>query len=85
MAKSQNQKLKLIYLARLMQEKTDDEHGLSMSEIISELSLCGVKAERKSIYDDFEALRSIGVDMKRIRLETGRSIIWRAGSLNFRN
>ena len=26
MAKSQNQKLKLIYLARLMQEKTDDEH-----------------------------------------------------------
>ena len=49
MAKSQNQKLKLIYLARLMQEKTDDEHGLSMSEIISELSLCGVKAERKHI------------------------------------
>lgn len=65
MAKSQNQKLKLIYLARLMQEKTDDEHGLSMSEIISELSLCGVKAERKSIYDDFEALRSIGVDIEK--------------------
>lgn len=65
MAKSQNQKLKLIYLARLMQEKTDDEHGLSMSEIISELSLCGVKAERKSMYDDFEALRSIGMDIEK--------------------
>lgn len=65
MAKSQNQKLKLIYLARLMQEKTDDEHGLSMSEIISELSLCGVKAERKSIYDGFEALRSIGTDIEK--------------------
>ena len=65
MAKSQNQKLKLIYLARLMQEKTDDEHGLSMSEIISELSLCGVKAERKSIYDDFEVLRSIGMDIEK--------------------
>lgn len=65
MAKSQNQKLKLIYLARLMQEKTDDEHGLSMSEIISELRLCGVKAERKSIYDDFEALRSIGMDIEK--------------------
>lgn len=65
MAKSQNQKLKLIYLARLMQEKTDDEHGLSMSEIIGELSLCGVKAERKSIYDDFEVLRSIGVDIEK--------------------
>ena len=65
MAKSQNQKLKLIYLARLMQEKIDDEHGLSMSEIISELSLCGVKAERKSIYDDFEALRSIGMDIEK--------------------
>ena len=53
MPKSSNQKLKLIYLARLMHEKTDDEHGLTMPEIIHELDLCGIKAERKSIYDDF--------------------------------
>lgn len=59
MPKSSNQKLKLIYLAKLMQEKTDDEHGLTMPEIIHELDLCGIKAERKSIYDDFEALSTI--------------------------
>ena len=68
MAKSQNQKLKLIYLVRLMQENTDDEHGLTMSEIISELSRFDIKAERKSIYDDFEALRSIGMDIEKNKI-----------------
>ena len=65
MPKSSNQKLKLIYLAKLMQEKTDDEHGLTMPEIIHELDLCGIKAERKSIYDDFEALSTIGMDIEK--------------------
>lgn len=65
MPKSSNQKLKLIYLAKLMQEKTDDEHGLTMPEIIHELDLCGIKAERKSIYDDFEALSTVGMDIEK--------------------
>ena len=33
MAKGTNQKLKLIYLMKIMLEKTDDEHGLSLAEI----------------------------------------------------
>ena len=65
MPKSSNQKLKLIYLAKLMQEKTDYEHGLTMPEIIHELDLCGIKAERKSIYDDFEALSNVGMDIEK--------------------
>ena len=76
MAKSQNQKLKLIYLARLMQEKTDDEHGLSMSEIISELSLCGVKAYMMIL----RLCEVLEWTLKRIRSETEQSIIWQAGS-----
>ena len=78
MPKSQNQKLKLIYLAMLMQEKTDDEHGLSMSEIIHELDLCGIKAERKSIYNDFEALSTVGMDIEK-RSEYGRTEYYLAG------
>ena len=35
--KGKNQKLKLLYLAKIMQEQTDDTHGLTMSEIIAEL------------------------------------------------
>lgn len=78
MPKSSNQKLKLIYLAKLMQEKTDDEHGLTMPEIIHELDLCGIKAERKSIYDDFEALSTVGMDIEK---ETygGRTYYYLAG------
>ena len=78
MPKSQNQKLKLIYLAMLMQEKTDDEHGLSMSEIIHELDLCGIKAERKSIYNDFEALSTVGIDIEK-RTELGRTEYYLTG------
>ena len=63
MAKSSNQKLKLIYLARILQEKTDEEHGLTMQQIIDELARYDVKAERKSIYDDIEALSYIGMDV----------------------
>lgn len=53
MAKGNNSKLKLSYLTRIMLEKTDDEHGLTMPQILSELERYGVTAERKSIYDDF--------------------------------
>ena len=63
MSRSSNQKLKLIYLARILQEKTDEDHGLAMQEIIDELARYDVKAERKSIYDDMEALNLIGMDV----------------------
>ena len=53
MPKSSNQKLKLPYLMKIMLEKTDEHHGLTMQQILDELSLYGVAAERKSIYSDF--------------------------------
>ncbi len=36
LAKGTNQKLKLIYLMRIMLEETDEEHRLTMPEIISD-------------------------------------------------
>lgn len=65
MAKSSNQKLKLMYLARILQEKTDMDHGLTMHEIIAELERYDIKAERKSIYDDIEALNLLGMDVEK--------------------
>ena len=53
MAKGNNSKLKLSYLTRIMLEKTDDEHGLTLPQILEELERYGVTAERKSIYADF--------------------------------
>lgn len=63
MPKSANQKLKILYLKKILLEKTDEEHGLSLAEIIKELERYGIAAERKSLYNDFEALRTFGMDI----------------------
>lgn len=63
MAKSEKQKLKLLYLKDILMEKTDEEHYLKMEEIIKLLSEKEIAAERKSIYNDIEMLRKYGVDI----------------------
>ncbi len=67
MPKGENQKLKLMYLTDILKEKTDDQHGITMDEIIGELARCGVSAERKSIYDDIELLIQYGYDIVKDR------------------
>ena len=63
MAKSSNQKLKLMYLMKILQEKTDETHSITMQEIIEALAAYGVNAERKSLYSDIEALQQYGIDI----------------------
>ncbi len=63
MAKGANQKLKLMYLAKIFMEETDDEHALSRQEIVSRLNAYGVNADRKTLYADFEELRTFGIDI----------------------
>lgn len=58
------QKLKLLYLARMFFQLTDEEHGLTTSQIIGHLDECGIRAERKAIYRDIDALRSFGLDIE---------------------
>lgn len=63
MAKGANQKLKLVYLMKILLEKTDETHCITMPEIIASLESYGVSAERKSVYADMEALRLYGIDI----------------------
>ncbi len=63
MPKSANQKLKLLYLMQLLLQKTDEEHQLTVQEMIDELAKRDISAERKSIYADLEALRQFGLDV----------------------
>ena len=70
MAKLPNQKLKLLYLMEILLEKTDEEHPMTVPEMISELAAVGVPAERKSIYDDLESLRTFGLDIVQTRSKT---------------
>lgn len=61
--KSSQQKLKLLYLMKLLYERTDDEHFLTVQEMIDALKENGISAERKSIYDDIECLKLYGLDI----------------------
>ena len=63
MAKSTNQKAKILYLEKILQG-TDETHPCTMQEILGRLQEYGISAERKSIYDDMEVLRSFGMDIK---------------------
>jgi predicted DNA-binding transcriptional regulator YafY len=63
MSKLPNQKLKLLYLLKILMEKTDTEHTLTVPEMIKELNKYNINAERKSIYDDIESLKTFGIDI----------------------
>lgn len=70
MAKSENQKLKLLYLQKIFLEETDEENLLSIQDLINRLEKLGIKAERKSLYDDIECLRRFGLDIQSRRSKT---------------
>lgn len=63
MPKSENQKLKLCYVIEFFKKKTDMDHPATVTDIISYLSEHNIKAERKSIYRDIEAMMSLGYDV----------------------
>ena len=66
MPKSTNQKLKLLYLMRYLLRETDESHGVTIEDMIRFLAEQGISAERKSLYDDLEALRTFGVDVDKL-------------------
>jgi predicted DNA-binding transcriptional regulator YafY len=48
---------------QMLMEETDDEHGLTMADIIDRLDERGISAERKSVYSDIALLREFGLDI----------------------
>ncbi len=63
MAKSEKQKMKMFYLLDFINRNTDVNHAVSMKEIIGYLEDNGIKAERKSIYNDIALLNDYGYDI----------------------
>ena len=57
------QKQKLLYIAQYLMEHTDENHGVTMPEIIAHLEQNGIKAERKGIYGDMDELKDFGMDI----------------------
>ncbi len=63
MAKNPKQKQKLLYVLKYLTEKTDENNGVTVNDIIDYLDSFDIKAERKSIYDDLKTLQDFGVDI----------------------
>lgn len=80
MAKSANQKLKLLVLQQLLLNKTDEEHPVTIQQMIAELERWDIRAERKSLYDDMAVLRQFGLD---VQSRKGRDAGWFVGSRRF--
>ena len=64
MAKQPNQKLKLLYLMKILLARTDSDHAMTLAEISAELAKYDIGAERKSLYDDLEMLKLYGIDVR---------------------
>ena len=82
MPRGANQKFKFSYLMRIMLDKTDDEHGLRMPQIMEELEKYDVTAERKSIYADLQDMTDkFGIEI--IKEQIGRETYYHVGSREF--
>ena len=80
MAKNTNQKTKLLHLHHMLLRQTDEDHPLTVPQIIEALARQDIKAERKSIYDDLEALKQFGLD---VQSRKGKNAGWFVGERDF--
>ena len=61
---------KLLYLAKLFRDLTDEEHTVTVNDMIRYLARHGIHAERKAIYEDLEMLRDVGMDIVHTKTKT---------------
>ena len=81
MAAGDNQKLKMLYLVKILSEETDDSHALTLQEIVSRLEAYGVNADRKTLYKDFVELENYGYEI--LREQIGRTVTYHLGARKF--
>ncbi len=81
MARSRYQKLKPLYIMNYLLQNSDEDHLVSVSQLIEHLAAYGISCERKSIYDDIEALRFYGLDI--VQTGTGKAAGYYVANRNF--
>ena len=63
--KRENQKCKILIIRDLLLE-TDEQHPLTVQDLIEKLRERGIEAERKSVTDDLLALSDYGMDVESV-------------------
>ena len=54
-----------VQMGVLLLENTDENHDITLQQIIEKLALYNVTAERKSLYDDIAQLNDFGIKIKK--------------------
>lgn len=80
-----NQKLKLLYLAKILLDNTDANHDITLDEILNKLHAYDVTAARKSLYDDIAQLNDFGIKTKKTQYGRTSIIRWLAGRLSLQS
>lgn len=75
MGRTYNGKAKLLYLAKILLEETDENHLLSTTEIQKKLEGYGFSVERKALYDDLAVLEDFGLDVQKVRERANKYFI----------
>lgn len=70
MARSVNQKQKILFLLQYLEKKTDEEHPATTKELIDYLAMQQISVERKTIYADIETLIRFGYDIEYVKSKT---------------
>ncbi len=60
MAAGFNQKQKMLVLLKIFYEETDDDHAITVEELIRRLADQEINAERRTLYGDIDVLRDFG-------------------------
>ena len=59
-----NKNMRTLAIAKILQERTDEEHPLSTNQLMEILqNEYGISAHRVTVYEDIEQLRSFGLDI----------------------
>lgn len=77
----ENQRLKMLYLKQLFEQETDEDHPMTMPQILKYLTEHEISAERKMIYQDIAELRNFGMDI--IADKRGRETYYYLGNRDF--
>lgn len=81
MSKNPHQQQKLLRLQQIFLQETDEAHGLTMEQLLNRLDTFGIKAERKSIYENIETLNQCGMDI--LKEKRGGHTYYYAASRDF--
>ena len=61
------QKIKLLKIWEILNRKTDEQHPITTQELIAELNLLGITADRRTIYTNIDSLQEFGYEIQNKR------------------